>query len=246
MNHKVLKIFGVPVIFSDREGVCEEIFSKALSGEKFRIVTLNALMMNCAFEDRRFLEILKNAVCVNDSIGISLAALLLKGKWIPRFQGIELFENILKFCEKNGFSVFFYGASDNSNRGSVRKLAAKFPGLKIAGRLNGYAPNPVEKIAAAKPDFLFVALDLPNQEKWISENFGHLDCICMGIGGTLDVVSGKIKRVNFVFRRMGLEWFFRFLKEPYRFRRIANLPVFLFRVLKRIFLKSFCFGRILL
>ncbi len=240
MNPEVLKLFDVPVLFSDREGVCETIFSKILSRETFQIVTLNALMMNVTFKDKGFFEILKNSVCINDSVGISAAAFLISGRWLPRFQGIELFENVLRFCERKGFSVFFYGASEDSSRRAAERIAAKFPKLKIAGRLNGYVFNPIEKIAEAKPDFLFVALDSPRQEKWISKNLFQIGCAAMGIGGTLDVVSGKVKRVNFVLRFLGLEWFFRFLKEPWRWKRIANLPVFLFRVLEKIFLGSFC------
>jgi len=229
------KLLGIPVFNDDRMGICHRLCEGISGKESFQIATLNALMLNYAFENPGFFRILKKAECVNDSVGISIAFLLLKGLWIKRFQGIELFCYLLRFASGEKLPVFVYGAKEQVNERACENIKKRFRGIVICGRLNGYAERPVDFILEKKPRILFVALDSPRQEEWIYENISRLNCVVMGIGGSLDVVSGRLKRAGYAMRFLGAEWFFRLMKEPRRFRRILNLPVFLFRIIKILF-----------
>ncbi len=113
-----------------------------------------------------------------------------------------------------------------------------YPQLKIAGHRHGYFSSTEEKeiireIGDLSPDILFVGLGSPRQEKWI---FAHLKELnvnsALGIGGSFDVISNKLKRAPVFLRRMNLEWLYRCYQEPSRIKRIIRLPVFIFRVIK--------------
>jgi len=192
-------------------------------------------MLNYAFFNPSFFGVLKKGECVNDSAGVSIAFFLKTGSILERFQGIELFYNALCFASAEGFPVFIYGAEESANRKASENVMKKFPGINICGRLNGYTEGAVEIIKRTSPKILFVALDSPRQEIWINENLSKLRCAAMGIGGTLDVVSGNLARAPGIFRRIGFEWFGRLIREPRRLHRMANLPVFLARVILGIF-----------
>jgi len=233
------ELLGIPVFTDDRMGICRRLCARITGGDTFQIVTLNALMVNHAFEKPAFFGLLKQAECVNDSVGISIASLLLGLRRIERFQGIELFYELLRFAEREGIPVFIYGARELVNASACENIKRRFSGLNLCGRLNGYAERPADFILEKKPRILFVALDSPRQEEWIYENIGKLNCVAMGIGGSLDVVSGRLKRAGYAMRFLGAEWLFRVIKEPWRIRRILNLPVFLFRIIKILFVRVF-------
>ena len=235
---KKTKFLDIPVVTGDREGICDGIFEKLRHGENFHLITLNALMVEHAFENPDFFKVLKAGICVNDSIGIRFAAFLLNGRGILNFPGIELFYNLCAFAAAEGFPIFVYGAKEDVNAASCEKLKRRFPGINICGRLNGYEDNAYEIIKKSRPKFLFAALDSPRQEVWLDENLPKLKCAGMGIGGTLDVFSGRLKRANPVFRAAGLEWLGRLLREPWRAGRIRRLPFFLVRVLKIYFSRT--------
>jgi len=229
------KLLGIPVFADDRMGICHYLSARILRGDTFQIVTLNALMVNHAFEKPVFFDVLKKAECVNDSVGISIASLLLNRRRLERFQGIELFYSLLRIAEREKIPVFIYGSREEVNASACENIKKRFCGLNLCGRLNGYADRPAEIILEKKPRILFVALDSPRQEEWIYENLSRLNCVVMGIGGSLDVVSGRLKRAGYAMRFIGAEWLFRLMKEPWRYRRILNLPIFLFRIIKILF-----------
>ena len=112
------------------------------------------------------------------------------------------------------------------------------PGLRIAGCQHGYVDDAetdavIQRINAAKPDMLFVALGSPRQELWISDTLERLDVrICQAVGGTFDVLAGRVKRSPKLFRALNLEWFYRLVSQPLRARRQSALPIFAGRVLK--------------
>jgi len=113
---------------------------------------------------------------------------------------------------------------------AAEKLLAVTPGLKIAGFCDGYfseegTPDIIERITASGADILLVALGAPKQEKWMYDNKSLLNpAVCIGIGGSLDVLAGKVALVPDFFRNNGLEWLYRLFKEPRRLRRMLRLP----------------------
>ena len=229
---KKIKFLDIPVLTGDREGICDSIYDKLGRGEKFHLITLNALMVNHAFEETSFFKVLKSGLCVNDSVGIRLASFILTGSDIENFPGIEIFYNLCAFFASKHTRIFVYGSTEAVNEAAAAKLKRRFPGINICGRLNGYSPGALKIIKKAEPEFLFAALDSPRQERWLNEHLPELECAGMGIGGTLDVFSGKLRRANPVFRAAGFEWLGRLLREPSRAGRIMRLPVFFARIIK--------------
>ena len=178
------------------------------------------------------------SVLIPDGIGVVWAIRMLYGKKIKRIPGIDLFYAICKEAATKGYKIFIYGAEENVNREAVQKLGRLYPGINIVGRCHGYLKadekeNLLTVINESGVDILFVALGSPKQEKWIQQYLKRLNVkICQGIGGTLDIAAGRLKRAPAFYQMLGLEWLYRLIKEPLRLRRQFIIPVFLFKVLK--------------
>ena len=151
---------------------------------------------------------------------------------------------ILKELEKTGKSIYLLGSKPASEeRPSVAHLAGEamkkaYPGLKIAGTRDGYFKRDdedeiIRQINESGADFLCVALGSPKQEQFIARNASALETVrCgMGVGGSLDVWAGTVRRAPEFYQKYGLEWLFRFIQEPSRYKRMAQLPLFILKVL---------------
>ena len=200
-------------------------------------VAINPEKVQRARCDPKLGQVLNAAhVQICDGVGVALAAKFLYGENLSRCTGIDLFLELVTLAAAEDWSIFLLGASPESNAGARRALAARFPGLKIAGNQHGYFQDSsaiLERINSSGADLLFVAMGSPRQEFWISEHLPQLKtCFCMGIGGSLDVLSGRAKRAPVLFRRTGTEWLFRLLAQPSRIRRQSMLPLFALDVLR--------------
>jgi len=202
-----------------------------------QIVTLNSLMYNFTFKDIELKECIKNAsLVIPDSIGICIACFILSGYKLKRIPGIDLMLYLCEKAEKNKWKIFLLGTKPEVIPETALNLKKFFPNLNIAGFHHGFFDKKeeeeiVKEIENTKPNILFVGLDISRQEKWIYRNLKKLQVnIAMGVGGSFDVISGKLNRAPILFRKAGLEWFYRFLQEPSRIRRIKDLPVFIWRI----------------
>ncbi|MBN1512551.1 MAG: WecB/TagA/CpsF family glycosyltransferase [Phycisphaerae bacterium] len=200
-------------------------------------VAVNPEKICAAQNDPRLRDVLNAAdLRLCDGIGAALAARLLYGQALPRVTGVSLFFRLVAAAAENGWRIFLLGASKESNDAACRKLTADHPALRIAGHRDGYFEDDsavIDQINASGADVLFVALGSPRQEFWIAEHRERIEApFCMGIGGTLDVVSGKAKWAPALFRKTGTEWLYRLIREPRRWRRQLALPRFAWRVLK--------------
>ena len=172
-----------------------------------------------------------------DGIGVVLAARLLHGLKIRRVPGVELATAICRESGRNGLKVFLYGAKEEVNALAAEKLREEFPDIQIVGRQNGYLPEEkfdelVERINASGADVLFLALGSPRQEQWIDAYAERLDVgLCMGVGGSFDVIAGVVKRAPKFWIATRLEWLYRLLSQPSRWRRQRVLPLFVLKVL---------------
>lgn len=180
----------------------------------------------------------RSDLLIPDGIGIVLAARLLHGKILKRIPGVEFMYDICSLAEKEKRSVFIFGARENVNKSAVEKLHQKYPALQIAGRCNGYVPDArmpelIKQINDSGADILFLGLGSPKQEKWFATHAKELlhVKVCQGIGGTLDTISGSVKRAPEIWQKFSLEWLYRLLSEPTRISRQKFLPVFFFKVL---------------
>ncbi|HHY13222.1 MAG TPA: WecB/TagA/CpsF family glycosyltransferase, partial [Thermoanaerobacterales bacterium] len=148
-----------------------------------------------------------------------------------------LMNMILKESPGKKYRIYLLGSKPGIAKLASAKIKEKYPGIKIEGYHHGYfsiddEEKIIKDINYKKPDFLFVGLGAPRQEKWIFENLEHLDVkVCMGIGGSIDIFAGKVKRAPLIFQKLGLEWFYRLIKEPRRIGRMLALPHFVLKVL---------------
>ncbi len=189
--------------------------------------------------DPMLYETFKNAdLLIPDGIGIVLAARILHGTALTRIPGVDFMHEICRLAEKEGKSVFIYGAREPVNQRAVDTLRLKFPRLQIAGRSNGYVtqsqmPDLIKRINESGAHVLFLALGSPKQEKWLASHASKLDHVrvCQGIGGTLDTIAGTVKRAPIVWQKLSLEWLYRLLSDPKRIYRQRVLPLFVLRVI---------------
>ena len=198
-------------------------------------------------EDPFLYDCFKNAdLLLPDGIGMVLAAKVLHGAKLARVPGCGFMQEACGLAVAKGYKVFIYGVKEEVSKGAVQILEERLPGLQIVGRCNGYWPEEkmtelVDRINTSKAEILFLALGSPKQEKWFAthrEKLQHVR-VCQGIGGTLDVITGNVKRAPEVFCKLGLEWFYRLISEPKRWKRQLVLPVFVWRVfLEKIGIKN--------
>lgn len=237
---KRLRVLNVPVDVIDMKGAVKYIDNLIQDNKKRGyILAVNPEKVIILQKDLSLKQMFENAtLLIPDGIGVILALRLLYRIKISRVPGADLMENICKESAKKEYKIFIYGAEEKVNRIAAEKLQRKYPGLKIVGRSNGYIPESqtnslIKKINDSKADILFVALGSPKQEKWIQKYLPKINVkICQGIGGTLDTIAGTKKRAPKFFQKIGLEWFYRLIKEPRRIYRQVSLVVFIFKVIK--------------
>lgn len=198
------------------------------------IVTLNAEMMVMAKGDPSFKAVLEQAdLLIPDSVGITWA-----GKLRARVPGIDMVDELARRAAAKGYRIFMIGSKPGVAKKAAAKLAAKYPGLRVVGTHSGYFSKTeeeglIEEIRAAQPDILFVGLGMGKQEKWIAGHLRGLDVpACLGVGGSFDVIAGEVRRAPVWVRQAGLEWLYRLVSQPTRFKRILALPKFVYMVVR--------------
>ena len=197
------------------------------------VVTPNPELVNLARREADYRAILNGATLVlADGIGVIHAAKIL-GCPIQngRVPGIDLAQALLPELAANGIRLYLLGAKPGVAEEAAARLCAAHPGLSICGCADGYFSDPAaaaEAIKAAEAQVAFVCLGAPKQERFMRE-YGDTSgaALMLGLGGALDVFAGNVKRAPVLFQRLGLEWFYRLLREPSRIGRMIKLPGFL-------------------
>ncbi len=174
---------------------------------------------------------------VPDGVGVVKAANILKRPLKSRVPGVELGEAILPDAARRGDRLFIYGAKPGVAEEAGRRLAEKYPGLLICGTADGYGKDDealCAKISEARPDLMFVCLGTPAQEYWMAAHTEQFpDCLMFGLGGSVDIYSGTIRRAPKFWRKLNLEWFYRLACQPKRIGRfVKSMPLF-FRAVRR-------------
>ncbi len=202
------------------------------------IVTPDALAALRSRTDARYRRIVRNAALVlPDGAGLIAALKLLHTPIQERIPGVEFTEHICKRAAYEGWGIWFLGGAPGVADEASKKLAERYPGLNISGTRNGYfneseTEGICAEIRSSGAKVLFVGLGVPKQEYWLDENLALTGAaVGMGIGGTMDVISGKLARAPKIWQKLCLEWLYRTLQEPWRWRRILKLPVFAFFVM---------------
>lgn len=165
-----------------------------------------------------------------DGVGDLLAGRILGTPLPERVAGADLVPRVLGDLARRGGSVFLYGGRPGVAEAAGAALEREYPGLRIAGTENGYISSGGEltaRLRTLRPDLVLAGLGAPKQELWMAENRDGLHSVLIGVGGLLDVFAGRTKRAPESWRRCGLEWAYRLLREPRRAGRMIRLPTVL-------------------
>ena len=202
------------------------------------VVAPNTEFIMCAQKDKEFFEILKQAkLATPDSIGVIIGAKLQKKRFKQRIPGQAYFREIIKRSNEKGISVYILGGTEEVIEKAIANLKKEFPNVNIVGYHEGYFKKDseeevIKQINDLQPNVLFVALGAPKQEKWIYKNKDILKVdVAAGQGGTLDYEAGRIRRAPKWIQKIGMEWFWRLLRQPSRIKRMSVLPVYLLKIL---------------
>lgn len=239
-----LDILGISVDKVDMRGAMS-IFSRLMETEECSlIVTPNSEILMNATKDDSLKKIITSAdLVIPDGIGLVYASKILGQPLKERVTGIDFMEMILIWLQEHNKSIYLFGSKPaTEGKDGIAELAAKkkqrqYPNLRIAGTHHGYfkpedeAPI-VEDINASGADFLCVALGSPKQEEFIARHRDELKVkAAIGVGGSLDVWAGTLQRAPEFYQNHGLEWLYRFIQEPARYKRMAALPAFMMKVM---------------
>ncbi len=230
MNNKA-ELLGYNIDTFDFESAVE--YANSISGQ---VVTINPEMMNNA--DLK--DIVNSAeLVIPDGIGVEIG-LRICGYKVKRIAGIEFAHRMLEEAEKNRQSVALIGAKPEVIEKAKENLQSEFPSLYITYAQDGYFSDTdrvLEDIKIRQPRLVLCALGSPKQEMFIAEAKKLLpEALFIGVGGSFDVWSGTVKRAPKIYQKLCLEWLYRTIKEPQRFKRIfPTLPLFVLRVLKERF-----------
>jgi N-acetylglucosaminyldiphosphoundecaprenol N-acetyl-beta-D-mannosaminyltransferase len=208
------------------------------STELFHVITGNPeIVMSCQ-KNASLRKVVDQAGLVTaDGAGIVMVSRFRGGQLTERVTGCDLLFRLLEEGDRKHWSFYMLGAEESVSEQAVKVIAQRYPGVIIKGRHHGFfqadeAQQIVEEICTAQPDFLIVALGAPHAEYWISKYLHQLNArVAIGVGGSLDIVAGKTKRAPAIWQKLNLEWLYRLLSQPSRWRRQLILPRFAVRAL---------------
>ncbi len=204
------------------------------SGTAHQIVTVNLRFLSIAHHDQPFENVINEAaLAVADGMPLLWLSRFIGTPVPQRITGTTLLHCAASLATEKGYGLFVLGSSPGIAEEAVRRLCSRYPGLRITGTHHGYfgteeEDEVVSTIRQSKPDILFVAMGCPKQDVWIHDHLEALGVpVCAGIGGTLDVLVGRLKPAPMWMQRSGLEWFYRLAQEPRRLWRrylLEDLP----------------------
>ncbi len=236
MERNIVKLLGLNVDSFTFEEAIE--YAKTISGQ---VVTINPEMINNAVQNPEFAEIINNAeLVIPDGIGVQIGLKIL-GYNVRRIAGIEFSRRMIEECAKSEQSVALVGAKPEIVQKAKENLEHEIQGLYVTYAHDGYFRDDDEilnELKIRQPRLVLCALGSPKQEEFILKAKELLpDALFVGVGGSFDVWSGVVERAPEIYQKLGLEWLYRTVKEPKRFKRIfPTLPLFVLKVLREKFI----------
>lgn len=235
---KQVHIMGIPFTYTDQKSFVSLLDHRVQEKQKTFVVTANPEIVMRAYDDPGFMDtLLKATYIIADGIGIVKAAKMLKNPLPERVTGFDTMVQLIDIANQKNYRVYLLGATNDTLQKAKNNLYKQYPDLNIVGSHHGYFDREnnaiADEIADLKPDLVFVALGVQKQEQWISENLSSFEQgVFIGVGGSIDVIGGTVKRAPVSWQKLNSEWFYRFLQQPTRWRRMLALPRFALKVLK--------------
>lgn len=239
------KILGITVVARTKKEVLEQIKKYiSLHGDFVHVVSLNPENLVISQEDREFKEIVEaSQIKIVDGVGVAIAGIILGIPTGERLTGVDLMQELVKVADEGSLSVGLIGAQGNL----ANKIAecyshiyrrAQFFGLEGFNDIQNPTREEIDAVSsivtARRPRLLFTAFGSPAQEKWMWRNRPLLQgVVCIGVGGAFDYIGGEINRPVGMIRSFGLEWLYRLIQQPWRWKRQIRLIKFICLVLKQ-------------
>jgi N-acetylglucosaminyldiphosphoundecaprenol N-acetyl-beta-D-mannosaminyltransferase len=234
-------LFGVPIDRLSLAEALERIEHWLERGSTHLVFTPDTpALMRARWDESLRYAYLNADLVTADGMGLVWASRLLS-EGLPggRVAGIDLVEALCAQAVRRGYKLFLLGAEPGVAEEAACSLRARYPSLAIVGVHHGYfdfdSPQEealIKDIRRAAPDLLLVGMGVPRQERWMVHNRARLDVpVMMGVGGSFDVLAGRVRRAPQAWQQLGLEWLWRLLHEPRRLKRARLIPLFMIRVL---------------
>lgn len=233
-NDSSANILGVKVSTMGFSATVEKIELLIENGKSSQIVTVNPEFVMLAQKDGYFRRILNQAaIATPDGAGLLWASKFLREPRITeRVAGVDLVVELAKRSHEKGIRLFFLGGAPGVAEQAADNLRMLYRKSHIqtddGGVINLKKTDPelINKIRKARPDVLFVAFGFPKQDKWIYQNLNGLNVgVAIGVGGSFDYISGKVRRAPDLMQKLRLEWLYRMIKQPSRIGRIFTAVV---------------------
>lgn len=234
---KSVTILGCRLDAIDADAATEAVLRFAREGAGAQVVTLGTEMVVHAQHDARYRDVVNAcALSLCDTVGLLAVARSRGAQLRERVTGVELIDHLCARAATEGVSVFLFGAAPGIADRAAAELQRRHSGLRIAGTRNGYfaageSSAIAREIRESGAGLLFAGMGFPRQEYWLAEHLKETGCGAgIGVGGSFDVISGNVERAPERWRKLGLEWLYRLVKEPARWRRQLALPHFVLLV----------------
>lgn len=238
-THEKVDVLGVQVDCLNLHETDQRIEAMVDSGAAHFVATADTAGIAQAQSDPDLMSLYAQADLVTpDSLGV-VWALKRRGVRQCRITGVDLVLRMLEKGAAKGWTFYFLGAAPGVAKLAKTKAEELFPGVKVVGARDGYfRPEEDEAVAAEiaklNPDFLLVAMGIPRQEKFILKTKEIIKArVAIGVGGTLDVLSGTVKRAPLIIQKLKIEWLWRTLANPKKIGKAMNLPRFVLYELKK-------------
>jgi N-acetylglucosaminyldiphosphoundecaprenol N-acetyl-beta-D-mannosaminyltransferase len=238
MKTNWVNILGINFINKSFNEVVEILYKSIQANRKSFIVTANPEIVMYAKDNPDYKRIVQSAdMVVPDGTGIIIASRILNQPIRERVTGFDLTIRLLEHANENKWRIYLLGGREETNQKAVENIHSQYPHVQIVGSHHGFFDwenNTVSsQIQDASPDLIFVALGFPKQEQWIAKNYAlYSKGLFMGVGGSIDVLAGEVKRAPHIWQRLNLEWFYRLITQPTRWRRMMAIPKFLIQIYK--------------
>ena len=247
-DENTIDLFGIKVNRFTLKETLDRIDTAISTRHKLHIGVVNAAkVVNMRRNDKLREDVLSSDLILADGMAVVWATRFLATNPLPeRVTGIDVMYGTFQRGDQKGYRVFLFGATEEVSQIVAQRLQNEYPGIVLAGRRNGYFTEQEEEgiahqIAASKADLLFVAITSPKKENFMARWSSTMNVpVVHGVGGSFDVMAGKVERAPALWQKTGLEWLYRVKQEPRRLwrRYLVTNSIFCAMVFKAYFARQ--------